>query len=333
MGQFYELTRDRLNRLEAGQILVANQQKYQLMGKVGDGAIGVVRKARNLETQQEVVVKFLAPDSKYIDVSSLEDIYRRFKREGERGQHLRHDNLVRTIAFEENINGTNILSDDPKPRNPFIVMENGGNRTLEGYIRKDKGIPKGKFNFSEETIHIALQISRALMYLHRAGNVHRDVKPANIFMTKHTPPQVKLGDFGIVKWSDFKSSVSTGTLTTTGQSGLGTLKYMAPEQSLNPKDVGVQSDMYSFGITLYELFTNQILPDVHYVFLLREVRLERGNLENRLHKLGFGAFPQEIRGYEYLMELILDTTLKIGGRPTSAKFESLFRRLFSNVTE
>lgn len=325
-----KFSRDRLVGDEVGRIFVANGREYVLQGKLGDGAIGVVRKAVQKDSQKQFAVKFLAPEPKYIEDQSIDDIYRRFKREGERGPGLNHENLVEIIAYEENENGSNFIDGHgSSPVNPFLIMEYVHGRTLEGFIKSDKGIPKKQININKQTLFIAYQLVNALVYLHKRGLVHRDVKPANIFLSRTKPAElpkvIKLGDFGIVKWGDFKASISTGTLTTVGQSGLGTLKYMASEQSLDPRNVGVQSDMYSLGITLFELFTNQILPDVHYVFQLREVRLERSSIENKLYKLGFEIHSSIMNRYAYLFELIFNMFLKAGSRPSSSKAEGILR--------
>jgi serine/threonine-protein kinase len=307
----------------------AEGRLYKLAGKLGDGAIGVVRKAVDCETKNIVAVKFLAPEPKYIDEEALEDIYRRFRREGERGTSLNHNNLVEVISYQENKNGENFKTGDNIPTNPFILMELIQGRTLEDYIRLDKGIPHPCFNINRTTLTIAHEISQALIYLHQRGLVHRDVKPANIFLTRARPGTiphiVKLGDFGIVKWGDYRATISTGTLTTTGQKGLGTLKYMAFEQAIDPQSVGVKSDMYSVGITLYELFTNQVLPDIHHVFQIDKIRQDRSyrTIDTKCLALGLGTISPSMRRYELLLETILDMFLKPSGRPSSKKLGAL----------
>lgn len=255
--------RDKLDA-STGQIFVSGKREYRLGGEIGNGAIGIVRRAVDTQTREEVAVKFLAPEPKYIDLSSFEDIHIRFKREGSRGSALSQDHLVKVISYEENDNGVNFLENNG-PCNPFIIMECIRGTTLENFLKKrvNNGIGPS-INVAPQTLYIAYSVVSALHYLHKRKLVHRDIKPANIFLTRvredTIPTEVKLGDFGIVKWGDFKASISSGTLTATGQVNLGTLKYMSPEQALNPRDVDVRSDMYSLGITLFELFTNQIYP-------------------------------------------------------------------------
>ena len=250
------------------------------------------------------------------------------------GRKLDHDNLVEIFAYEENENGSKFLTGNSKgsrPEVPFIVMEHGGNRTLDGYIKRSKrGIQSKSLNVSEETLFIAHEISKAILHLHRRKLIHRDIKPANIFLTKSRLPTVKLGDFGIVKWSDFKASVATGELTVSGQSGLGTLKYMPPEQSTNPKTVKVKSDMWSLGISLWELFTNQILPDYHFVYQLREVRMERSNLLGRMYKLGLGTAIAGHTELHPLLDAILDSFLGQSSRPSSTKLSGLLMTAYQD---
>ena len=300
----------------AGQLFQSKGRTYRLEGKACDGAIGFVRKARDLETGDQVAVKFLAPELKYIEASSLDDISVRFRREGLRGSSLGHDNLVKILSHEENLHAAT-FADSLGPCNPYIVMEYVQGRALESFVRNQE--PKGCINVGAQTLHIAHGIVNALTYLHGQKIVHRDVKPANIYLSRSVgqarPTIVKLGDFGVVKWGDFKASLYSGTITLSGQQGLGTFKYMSPEQATKPKDVGVKSDMYSLGITLFELFTNQILPSHHHVYQLTQLRMQRSNTTSRLYNLGLGSASSRV---EDIFACIFDMTL-IGpsGRPSS----------------
>jgi serine/threonine protein kinase len=115
-----------------------------------------------------------------------------------------------------------------------------------------------------------------------------------------------------MKWGDFQASISTGTLTVTSQQGLGTLKYMSPEQAISPKEVTVRSDLYSLGITLFELFTGQILPSPHHVFEILNARLSRGTTASRYLAMGYHISDHD----SAIAELVLDMHLRPSGRPS-----------------
>lgn len=318
-------------KLSAGQRFTAAGRDYRLGGKIGDGAVGLVRKAEDLESEKIVAVKFLAPDPNYIDPAAFDDVSQRFRREGIRGAELVHDNLIKVIAFEENGDGRAFQSG--KIENPFIVMEYIRGVTLESLIR-NLGGKEGSAFITPETLSIAARISEALEFLHKKRIVHRDVKPANVFLSTSkvgvSPSIVKLGDFGVTKWGDLLVANVSGTLTVTSQKGLGTLKYMSPEQALRPRDVTVRSDIFSFGITLFELFTGQILPNPHHVFEIERVRRSRASITGKLFELGLRCLPAD----EALFELILDTFLQAPeGRPTSAKLRGNLEFYLERLTE
>jgi eukaryotic-like serine/threonine-protein kinase len=305
-------------RPHTGQRFTANGKAYEFAGKIGDGAVGLVRKATDLKTGMTVAVKVLAPDPKYIDPAAFDDVEQRFKREGSRGAHLRDDNLVTIIAYEDNEQGC--CFEKARVKNPFIVMEFVRGRTLESLIKKigASSIP-GQTHVTKQTLTIAHRVTKALQYLHDRKLVHRDVKPANIFLSSATPESIpsliKLGDFGVTKWGDFLATAASGTLTVTTQQGLGTLKYMSPEQAVRPKDVNVRSDMFSLGVTLYELFTGQILQSPHHIFEIMRARMSREGTMGKLITLGLKC-PYEQVG---IFDLILDMFLAAPkSRPTSA---------------
>lgn len=285
-------------------------ERYRLGGKLGDGATGVVRRAAKIDGSGPLAVKFLAPDPKYIDVEAFDDVASRFRREGQRGAGLDHPNLVQVHAHVENPDGS-AFSCEGAPKNPFLLLEYVGGGSLESSIRRNHPGLRNQFLITQERLGFAIQIARALEHLHRRRIVHRDVKPGNIFLAKAkqgdtAPRMVKVGDFGVVKWGDFHAAVATGSLTVTSQRGLGTQKYMSPEQALIPKRVSVRSDMFSLGITLFELFTGQILPGAHHVFAIMSARLTKGNAASRLADLGLKLNL----GDEEIAEMILDMHLR-----------------------
>lgn len=254
-----------------GQRFSIDGVDYVLRGKLGDGAAGLVRKVERKSDGQPFAIKFIAPDPKYIDEASFDDVRARFKRESERGSKLDFHSLLKIHAHSDNLDGSAFASGSPK--NPFLIMERSTGGTLEDFIRRIHPSLHGLLIIDEARLRIAIDLAEALEYLHERKLVHRDVKPGNIFLSKapddDQPTRAKLGDFGVVKWGDFHAAVTTGNLTATMQKGLGTMKYMPLEQALRPKEVDAKADVFSFGVTLFELFTGQILlTSAHVVQLM-----------------------------------------------------------------
>ena len=319
-------------KARVGQRFTAGGVQYKLMGSLGDGAVGLVRKAQSINTERIVAVKFLAPGPKYIEPSRFDDVAERFKREGKRGAGLDHANLVKILAYEENSDGEAFAKGHVK--NPFLVMEYVRGGTLEHLIRKYEASPIAGAEITVPSLTIAAAIARALQYLHTHKITHRDVKPANVFLSttdvRSVPATIKLGDFGVTKWGDFLAAASSGTLTVTSQQGLGTLKYMSPEQAVRPRDVTVRSDIFPLGITLWELFTGQILPSPHHVFEIMGTRAGRGNVWSKLMSLGITATP----GESEVFELVLDMFLRgAKGRPTAARIAAIMEFYAERLAE
>jgi serine/threonine-protein kinase len=270
-----------------------------------------------------VAIKFLAPDPKYIDVTAFDDVAERFRREGQRGEHLNHQHLVSILGYEENEDGHCFR--DRAVKNPFLVMQFVRGATLEKTIRNLGSERPLGIHVSPQTLSLGRAVVDALVHLHERKLVHRDVKPANIFVSTPrvgvVPSEIKLGDFGVTKWGDFVAVAVTGTLTTSSQRGLGTLKYMSPEQALKPKDVTVRSDMFSLGITLFELFTGTILASPHHVFEIMTARRMRSSITGKLLALGIRCTT---RFEESVFEKVLDLFLVAKERPTSLEMLGRF---------
>jgi eukaryotic-like serine/threonine-protein kinase len=300
-----------------GQNFRVRGDLYVLGAALGNGAVGLVHKAIRSDSNTVYAIKFLAPDPKYIEEDVFDDVSRRFKREGERGSNIDHDTLIKVHAYCDNVDGS--AFEDGEPRNPFILMEYVRGRTLESHIKKYANTKK-IFQIDRQRLYIAIQIVHGLHYLHKRKLVHRDIKPANIFIPKvaneQSFPITKIGDFGVMKWGDFHASLSTGVLTVTHQKGLGTMKYMSPEQATSPESVGVESDIYSLGITLFELFAGNILATPHHVFEIMNARLTRGTTSSRFLNMGYLLEPDD----EGIAGLLLDMHLRgVSGRPTITK--------------
>jgi serine/threonine protein kinase len=201
--------------------------RYEILGELGRGAMGVVYKALDPQINREVAIKTIS----LVGLNAAEEReYRaRFYREAEAAGRISHPGIV--TIFD--------IGTEEETRAPFIVMELVSGGSLEdSLVRGDR-----KLNL-ESALRLATELAQALDCAHGHGVVHRDLKPANILLTQEG--HAKIADFGIAK-------LNLANITLLGNS-LGTPSYMSPEQ-LNGEAVDGRSDLFSLGAVLYTVLT------------------------------------------------------------------------------
>ena len=211
-------------RLEAGGAL-KEIDRYQVLGELGHGAMGVVYKGRDPIIDRLVAIKTIRFDRLY-EEKEIQGLKDRFFKEAQAAGKLAHPNIV-TIFDVGEYRGLS-----------YMAME-----YVEGDVLSRFG-SKGQLLQVEEVLEIIANAAEALDFAHQRKIIHRDIKPANIMRTSEG--QIKVMDFGIAK-------LPSSTLTQDG-SVLGTPAYMSPEQ-IQGKDLDGRSDLFSLGSILYELLT------------------------------------------------------------------------------
>ena len=212
--------------------------RYELLGPLGSGGMGVVWRAKDKSLDREVALKFVEGEAAGDPVKR-----QRFLREAKAASALNHPGIVTIYEV-----GTEAGTD-------FIAMELVAGESLAARIRKGPVEP-------EQTVQWGIQIAEALGKAHQAGIIHRDIKPANIMVTEDG--RAKILDFGLAKLVQTESEpigedegtrTATVALTRAGV-GMGTVGYMPPEQILGDK-VDARADVFALGAVLQEMLTGK----------------------------------------------------------------------------
>jgi eukaryotic-like serine/threonine-protein kinase len=232
---------------------------YRVLDILGGGGMGIVYRAEDLKLGRRVALKFL-PEELWADAKALE----RFEREARAASALDHPNICAIHEFGEH------------EGQPFMVMP-----LLEGQTLRDRIAERATPLATDELLNLAIQITDALETAHQKGIIHRDIKPANIFITSRGEP--KILDFGLAKLTGDPEAVRNQaapmglsthlSLTRTGVA-VGTAAYMSPEQVRGEK-LDARTDLFSFGLVLYEMATGQQAFSGETAAVLHEAILNR----------------------------------------------------------
>ncbi len=204
----------------------AKIQNYKVLSLIGRGGMGEVYKGIDEQLGREVAIKALNPA-----LTQDSNIVSRFRQEAQLQAKLIHPHIVSLFALVEEFDFY------------YMIMEFADGRTLRDLIKNTGPIPE------QRAIQILIQLLSALEFAHERSIIHRDIKPSNIILDAND--RVKILDFGIAKIIGEKG------LTATGQN-VGTVIYMSPEQIKTPKEIDQRTDIYSLGVTFFEMLSGRV---------------------------------------------------------------------------
>ena len=209
--------------------MISQLGRYEVLGELGQGAMGVVYKAQDPLIDRQVAIKTINLSMAQDEEDEYES---RFYQEAKAAGRLNHPNIV--TIYDVGKSGDIA----------YIAMEFLQGRELRDILRDD-----GKMSVAQ-VLDVVAQVASGLAYAHEHGIVHRDIKPSNIMMIRDG--HVKITDFGIARMACSAVRTQTGMV-------LGSPKYMSPEQVLG-KDIDQRSDVFSLGVMLYEMPSRNYPP-------------------------------------------------------------------------
>jgi eukaryotic-like serine/threonine-protein kinase len=202
--------------------------RYRIEGRLGAGGMSTVFRATDSVLERSVAVKLLAEH-----LAEDEAFVARFRREALSAARLQHPNVVQVFDSGQ----------DPESGRHYIVMEYVDGPSCADLLRENKSLEL------DETVHIVRDACHGLDYAHRAGVVHRDVKPGNLLIAEEMNI-TKLADFGIAKAAEQTRITQVGSV-------LGTAAYLSPEQA-HGEESAPPSDIYSLGVCAYQFLTGRL---------------------------------------------------------------------------
>jgi serine/threonine-protein kinase len=202
--------------------------RYEIIGELGQGAMGVVYKGRDPKINRLVAIKTIRFSDDF-EEDQIREVKGRFFKEAELAGKLSHPSIISIYDVGEDYELT------------YMAMELLDGKDLDGFCQKDRLLPL------RNVLDIVGKTAEALDYAHTQGVIHRDVKPGNIMLLKNG--SVKVTDFGIAK-AVSSSHTKTGII-------LGTPNYMSPEQ-INGREIDGRSDIFSLGVVFFQLLTGRL---------------------------------------------------------------------------
>lgn len=242
--------------------------RYELMGPLAEGGMARIFRARRRSDGMTVVIKILLEES--LERSSTAAA--RFEREARIMESIACEQIAR--VFEHGV----------FEGRPYLVMEYFPEGSLADRLWKEPLT-------HEQARRILADAARALVFLHGRKLIHRDIKPANILLTGNS--SAKLSDFGLARDPRDPRITHAGEL-------FGSPAYMAPEQARDPSDVTTATDIYAFGITVYETLSGGLLPEIDY----RPLASIDAGIPDELDRLVRRALSRDPQGRPSAQELL-----------------------------